>query len=287
MNIDISNSGLSLEINNTPSLKQVDLKRINSKKISIVDNLPIEKFYLDNATIETLEIKPYWIKNFTLQPNMNVTELSIYGPGDDNTGTLTIKDSQSIVNLEFKDFKNLVISDCPKLKSIICNDVSGVLNRISVVNCPNVTHFEAPIDNVTSIDLSGCTSLSSITLKGDSIDTFDKLVSLDLSSTQVTSIEYRITGNSDAESDHHTEYLDLTKFPNLSIDTSHYFDIKQNSEVRQIKFLNRFDTPVILSKKFEFCTSLERVFGHVAVNTTALFSGCSKFSIHGDVTKNT
>jgi hypothetical protein len=216
-----------------------------------------------------------------------VSELTIFGTPDDPTGKLTISKSLDLTKLVFKDFKDLQISGCKKLKSVVCNDASGLLQTVSITDCPEITSLEIPIDNVTTIDLTGCLALSSITLKGDSIESFDKLKKLILTSTNIVSIEYRLNGNSDANSEHITEYLDLTKFPNLSIDGTGSFNIQKNSSVKRIKFLNRKDTPVILSNKFTSCSSLERVYGHIRVNTTSMFADCTKFSIHGDITTGT
>ena len=103
------------------------------------------------------------------------------------------------------------------------------------------------------------------------IEKFDKLTTLNLSGTKVTSIIFRVNGNVDSETEHITEYLDLSKFPNLSKNNG-YFDITNNSAVQNIQFLNDIDNPVLITRNFYNCVNLERVFGNLEISVKNCFA---------------
>ena len=277
--LDLSGSKISVTVENSSTLSKVNLNRINCSTASISDTYGITSLGLNNSVIGNLSIKPYWEKNFELSSNTLVSEFVIFGKKTD-PGKLTISNNSAITGLTFKDFSDVKISGCPKLKSITCDDSEGILTSVSITNCSQVTSIEIPIDVTTSIDLSGCSALQSIILKGSSIAQFDKLTTLNLSGTKVTSIIFRINGNSDGDSEQITEYLDLTKFPNLTKNGG-YFNIANNSSVVQIQFLNDFNNPVQLTKAFSNCLSLERVFGNMEIRVASCFANLNKFSIHG------
>ena len=278
--INLSGSKISLTVENSPSVSTINLNRINSSTVSISDTTCIKNLSLTGSTIGNLWIKPYWEKNFTLASNTLVSDFIIFGKKDDNSGTLTVNNNTALTSLTFKDFSYININDCSKLKSLTCDDSEGILKTIKINNCPQLTSIEIPIDNTTSIDLKSCGSLETIILKGNSIEKFDKLTILNLSGTKVTSIIFRVNGNVDSETEHITEYLDLSKFPNLSKNNG-YFDITNNSAVQNIQFLNDIDNPVLITRNFYNCVNLERVFGNLEISVKNCFANLPKFSIHG------
>jgi hypothetical protein len=151
-----------------------------------------------------------------------------------------------------------------------------MLTSFTAQNCTKLTSIELPVDNLVMLDLSGCSNLTEIVLKGSN---FSKLSTLNLSGTKVSSITF----NNESPAG----YLDLTRFTNLgkaSSGTS--INLSKDEAVVAIKFRNDENSPVRLTNNFQGCTNLERVYGNVSICTNSCFYGLNKFSIHGSDLSN-
>jgi hypothetical protein len=187
-----------------------------------------------------------------------------------------MRDALQLTDLDFGQFKNLDLHNCPKLKNITCSDSnSKLLRTVKITNCPELQSLIIYGDGLTSINLSGCTNLESITLKGTD---FSKLSTLDLQGTSVKYIYF-----SDLESYPNTSELNLTRFNNLCASdnkSNSYFKIGNNPGVVNIRVKNE-RTPFYLHYNLQGCTSLKRIYGHISLNCTECFYNDKNFSIHG------
>jgi hypothetical protein len=131
---------------------------------------------------------------------------------------------------------------------------------------------------LVTLNLSGCSSLTDIILKGSD---YTKLRFLNLYGTKVKYITF------DNGTD--TSCLDLSKFTNLGTSSSSstsYVRLDSNTEVEKIRFKNESNSPVYLLYTFNGCTKLERVFGNLRISATECFKSLPNFSIHGSNLSN-
>lgn len=271
--LDLSKSKIALTVNRS-NVQNINVSNINSSEVSLQNCEHLKNVNLNNATITKLDVRPAWSDNASF---VNTKFQTIYIQGKEsngNYGTLTIRDSSVLTTLDFGQFSNISISNCPKLKTITCSDSkSNLLKSVVITNCTSLTSLSVYADALTTLDLSGCTNLETITLRGTN---FSSLKILNLSATKVKNINFVDLGEQE-------DYLDLTKFNSLSRSTSasSYFKINNNSNVVAIKVINDKTNPFYLHYHLQGCYNLERIYGHISINCTSCFYGDTKFSIHG------
>lgn len=271
--INISNSGISLNVNGS-GVKTINASNINSSALYITNCPNLTNVDLLNASVQDCRITPAWTKDINLSDN-KIKLLSISGKAVNNQyGTLTITNNATITDVTFDNFENIVIDNCAKLDELVSNDAfHSRIKTLSVTNCPALRSVAIYADGLTSLDLSGCVNLTSLTLLGDG-NTFPNLTSINLQNTKISSIKYSI-------SDEVTDVLDLTKFTNLGKSNGNNVCIKNNAQIRIIKFRNDRNEPVRLNNSFVGCVNLERIYGNVLICVSACFQKLTKFSIHG------
>lgn len=271
--IDISNSAISLTVNDNDVVQKINLNNIDSNGVKLTNNNSLSEVTFNNATVDTFEISPLWTPNLELTNSHKIKNLTVNGLG----GTLSIQNNAIIQTLGFQKFATLNINNCVQLSKISCNESEPTLKTVSITNCPSLTSLKILIDNITTINLSGCTNLSEITFIGSN---FDNLTALNLSQTKITKIKFASSTNEEGTS---KDYLDLYDFKNLAVQKDNpnsYFNISNNPEIEYIQFRNE-DDPIYLKHNFENCTKLKRVYGNLVVCTTNCFSGLTSFSVHG------
>lgn len=263
--VDISNSSISLTLNNLQSLKT--LKAVGCKGATLsVQNCP---------NIENLSISGQFgviqIQNVPISMSLNGTRSSSINLSTSKENIdISINADSTVANIELSGFRNISITGCNNLNSVI---ISGN-NTQSVTISGNgaVTKLERvsinATDKLTTLNLSNNIALKSIELTGT-----PNLKTINFSNTSITSISYN--GNEV------TEYLDLS--PNTKLTS---FNIRNNSEIRFIQLPNINGSPIPLSTSFTGCQQLERVYGNVTINCKACFRDLSKFSVLGSSITN-
>lgn len=273
--IDISKSRISLSIDASRATS-INAASINSDKLSITNCKNLTNVTLTNAAINSCTIDPAWKKDLTELSSSKVVDLSVRGKAEKGEyGMLSLENNTSIKKVTFSKYKTVKISNCRYLTSVVQNDNDEYpLTTLSITECPSLKSLDIIATGLVTLNLSGCTNLETLTIKGDC----SKLKALNLSKTKVKTIQY--------DSETPAEYLDLTKFTSLATisewsDSNYYVAIGNNSAVEEIQFCNDKNKPVYLSKTFQGCTNLKRVYGNLKLNNSQLFNGLSKFSIHG------
>lgn len=270
--IDISRSKISLNINGS-RVTNVDARNINSDSLILTNCNNLQNVQLANASITSCDIRPAWVKDIDLSSN-KIKSLSVSGKlENDSYGTLTIDNNKTITDINFSKFNTVVINNCSSVKSIVHSDNPSVLTSLSINNCTALTSLTVYVDRLNTLNLSGCTNLSELVLKGND---FSQLRKLNLYRTKVKYIIY--DDNTDQTC------LDVSRFVNLGTTTNKnvtYFRIDENPEVEEIQFKNDINNPIYLVYTLKECTKLRRVYGNIKINESSCFYGLNNFSVHG------
>lgn len=215
----------------------------------------------------------------------------------------------SLINLTTIVFSNnsllqeVVISNCPNLTSIVCQGNRNLLT-FTVDVCNSVTDINLNGCNNGSliININGAYNLESLNLSNvasnynpilpsytsEISNTFyDTLTTLNLSNSKIKAFDFGQvnTGGTFVYSGNTEPILDLSQFNNLTS-----LNLTYDSSVKFIKFNNNSINPYSVGTSFfNGCTALKRVFGHVRLAGTSVFSGCISYYVHepekeGDVT---
>lgn len=277
--VDISNSKIELTIDGS-SVETLIANNINSKSISLNSCSKLTNISLNGSVIEKFSAMPVWKsaeRELDLS-NINISELTLQGIG----GNLKIKGSNSLRSLTVSDFANITITECPNLEYITSNDsVNAVLNSFTVTGAINLKSIILVSDNLSTINLSGCSKLDTLELRKLSATTntdleLPKLTYLNLSDTSIKKIiRSTRSGNNWVESVR-KDRLYLTDFPNLS-----EFYIENNQQIEYIQFTTNYNKSFVVNHPLKNCKSLKRVFGNITINTSQCFYNCDNFSIHG------
>ena len=244
-----------INISNSSCISLVSIPRIPLKELNVV-NSAITSFtlkdqaYLDNVDLTGCNlVTSVTIDNCDSYKNLILDSL-------DKLSTVSIKFNKSLETISITNCNNLSslnIEQCPNLQSIVVSECGGLTTDIVISDCIVLQ----------SIDFSKCSNLTTMRI---SQANQANITSLDLSSTKVS----YISGDNVS-----TTLLDLSGWKSLAS-----FNIAGNSTVTNIQLPNE-TTPINLIRPFSNCINLERVYGHFSLGTSALFNGCSKFSIHG------
>ena len=276
--LDISGSSISLDLNGCESLVSLNMNNVKlgeNGTISVI-NHKIKNIYFDNITAATVTLSNLPVDDVTIQPAQKIGTLNISGNGK---GCLKAQ-SNTTSKITFSSYETVEITG-ENVSEIYCNDSeeTSVLRKVKIIECPKLTTLSLSAKDLEELDLHDCVSLKTLELKksGDF-----KLKTLDLSGTQVN--EIIIKDYKDEKIPTQDGCLDLSIFKSLCTDGG-YFKIRGNSAVSHIQFKNEQSSPVELKYNFNGCSSLERVYGNIAINCTDCFNGCNKFSIHGEISE--
>lgn len=244
-----------INISNSSCISLVSIPRIPLKELNVV-NSAITSFTLkDQAYLSNVDltgcnsVTSVTIDNCDSYKNLVLDSLN-------KLSTVSIRFNKSLETISITNCSNLSslnIEQCPNLKSIIVSGCDGLITNTVISDCRVLQ----------SIDFSKCSNLTTMRI---SQANQANITSLDLSSTKISSI----SGDSAS-----TTLLDLSGWKSLA-----FFNIAGNSTVTNIQLPNE-TTPINLTRPFSGCINLERIYGHFSLRTSALFTGCSKFSIHG------
>lgn len=251
-----------------------------------IENSCVASVTLPYTPLVTLNIVGSAISNLELEHQNLLSSIDVTGCSKLSRinigGCRTLKDIKGINNLNNltnvliaqNAVETLFIRNCSNLASI--QIVEPTLRELEIDGCHNLTSLNlAQCTSLQSIKVTNCSRLEQIVMSPKNLNDWEeRVVVFDVHNTKVKKIVY---GTESTDS-----YLDLSSFINLKV-----FDIKENSNIVNIRFANREDTPIPLQNRFTGCTNLTRIYGHVEVwNDTSAgngsFTGCTKFTIHGD-----
>lgn len=258
--VDISNSSISLTLNNLQSLRT--LKAVGCKGATLsVQNCPNIKNVSLGGQFGVIQIQ-----NIPISIQLNGTRsssINLSTTKDDID--ISISADTTVTKIELTGFRNISITGCNNLKEVT---ISGNNTQsVTISGSVAVTKLEKVSINATSklttLNLSNNTALKSIELIGE-----PNLNTINFSKTSITSISY----NGEVV----TDYLNLQPNTNLTS-----FNIQNNPAIRFIQFPNINGSPIPLKIPFTGCLQLERVYGNVTINCSSCFKNLSKFSVLG------
>lgn len=274
LQFNLIENGNSTDKTRFQKLQKIDISQSCVTSITL-PNVPLSSFACNNSSIARLNLKS---QNF-----LETVDLS-------NCNKLT-----SIVIQNCKNFKSLSISEtepnlstisitgCDKFETFSCinnNSIKEItincanLKTISISNCPNLAKLNlADSPKIESISIRNCQALDSIILTD--IESYPYLTSLVLSYTNVSVIKYGTVVEKNG-------YLDLRRMTNTNFRPY----INNDSGITGIVFRNIKEQPVRLGSLASL-GNLERVFGHVVVESTGCFNWDGKFTINGPTLTNT
>ena len=282
IDVDISGSkiSLTLEGSNVSSLKA---DNINSESLTLSSCSKLKKVSLSGATINKFTATPIWeeVRENLVLSGLKCKELTLQGTG----GKLEIKDSSTLKSLTISGFSSVTVTGCSALETVVSNDsIDAILQTTTITGALGLKSISLVADNLTSLNLGGCTSLDylelrKITAKGNIDLELPKLTSLSLNNTKIKRIVRPVRiGNSWVEDEErsNSNTLYITDYPNLTT-----LKLADNQEIEYIKFPNNETQGFSITNPFTNCKKLKRVYGHITINTESCFKGCNLFSIHG------
>ena len=278
--IDLSNTAF-WSGNSGVSTFTVNIEKYTKLKDLNIAGSCVTSLSLPNASLSSLNITNSDVEKITLssQPFLS----SIDFTGCKKLKTVIINSCTKIESLtltSLSDLESVTVTGCPNLKSIICtnNTVLSVFNvsnsnNIEVINLSNCNSRGLQIyivgaSKIKILNLSGTTTPEPIQLAPG----LNTITNLDISNSSISAFQY---GNEPIATYNGDNVLDISPFKLTSL------SLRNASLVKYIKFDNNKNNPfTVTSSFFVGCTSLKRVFGHLALNGTSIFSGCQNFFIH-------
>ena len=293
---------LNLSGTNSPSVKQFPL----NLRSSVVN--PIGSNYYQNPfeNLTDIDITNSCVTSVLLPENIALYTLKIAGSAIasiDLTGqsvlkTLDFSNCVALTDISLRDcsaLETLTISSLPLLQNIsifqcdalqeLTIDMGGMDNYVTInidkvdnlkkLSIVNVRNSECPVvinaENLEELSLYAC-QFESFQLNTACRTT---LKSLDLSYSRIKVINW--FGDDIPEGTVFTS-LDLWGCPEL---VAGGINIRHNEVITNVQLPNDPDNPVNINFDFDGCTNLTRIFGNLLLNKGEMFSGCSKFKIHG------
>lgn len=262
------------------------------------------------------------LSNFTKITDINIRNSSVGSITLPSTPLVSLDITGSLLGSLNLSEQNLLeevdVTGCSKLTSLYvsaCKNISEVkgLNGLGNLTSVNINNC-----NVSELTISSCSSLVSISLDEEALETLEitncsSLTTLNLAGCKnlksikvndckaLTSIIFSPIADGDTWMAN-LESLDIsrtniksvkfgtiedTSILNLATFTSlSDFKCSGNPSVKYIRFANIQSRAIPLTHSFYGCDNLTRIYGHVVVTNDytsgrGSFSGCSKFSIHG------
>lgn len=286
-NVTIDDSQIRLNITGS-KVSEISANNVTSEEITLHSCSSLKKVSITDSKITKFTATPIWeeVKDSLNMSDTTIKNLVLSGRG--GNGELIINGSSSLENLTFSNFKEIVITGCPNLKNVTCNDSTNpVITKLFIVGASKLEKVIVLADNLTELDLTGCTSLTNLELRKTNTNIeLDKLQTLKLGSTLIKKIKRTYLRGNNWVEDNNINELNLTYYPNLTD-----LRIDKNTELEYVRVNNIEDNPYQLNyytdsdnnqvSTFTGCTNLRRIFGHVKISDKNSFSECNKFSIHG------
>lgn len=153
--VDISRTSINLTIK-AEGVKTVNLSKITSQNISLIDCNNLSTVNLSGAQIDNCEILPAWSNDISINSS-KIHKLKI---GAKNTNapqrTFKLDDDQYIETLELSNFTHIEITNCSKLNNLIINNVEDVVSlKITRCNYSGSATEEHKLFNITTVSNEG------------------------------------------------------------------------------------------------------------------------------------
>lgn len=232
---------------------------------SSANNIPLTLLDVRNSQLTELQLEQQnLLTNLDLTNCTKLTTLQI-----SNCAKIT---SISLDNTQ-ENIKEVTIAsntfetfDCVSNNSITTISIdSSKLRRVHITNCSKLTSLSISGNNLEYLNLSGCTGLDYINITNPN----SSIQQLVLNNTNISAIRYN-------NGDFTKGTIDLSVFKQIDS-----INLASNPNIQRIIFANEETSHITIDKPFNNLPNLERVYGHINAYTNGLFSGCSKFSIHG------
>ena len=267
------------------NVKQSDITHLNVKDQPLLD------------TIDTTGCNK--LIGIDIQNCVKITNLS-FNDMTELTG-VTIGNCENLTSISLTGntkLQKIIISDCNKLTSINLNGNIHQSLEIGITTCNNLVTFNATglktsnrlklplkVDKITTFNVTGWDGLKEIQY-GSNANEYE------VYDSNVGGIHKKYTDGSDSYC-----VLDLspmTKIKSMSTvgNTVHFYKtlltstlgIKNCPTIETVKFRNDINAPFVLNiaSSFSGCTSLRRVFGHVALHGNSDFKDNRYFQIHSN-----
>ena len=270
--IDISNSNIDLTVKNE-NVRIIKLDGVGNNSnvapaVNITECEKLEDVSIHGVRLSSLVISPVWTTDINLSGN-TIYNIDLSCKAD-SPSTLTISDD-SLETLRVSNFSKIVINNCPHLESIYINGDNLtqliITNSTSAIKLKNL--YIQNISKLTTLSLNGCINFENLTLDGDP----SKLKSLNLNSTKVARITYSSSISSEPTFST-SPMLDLTPMSSLES-----LSIQYNSAVEYIKLRNNPAKSIVVVPNN--CSKLKRIFGHIKIKSSGVFSNLPVFRILG------
>ena len=168
LNINISESGVDLEINSNSTITSIIAEDMKSKVLKIQNCS-----YLNNLSLSgtiSNEVTVGYDKSINFE-KLNSRKMLFTTLADDID--ITLKQNSLLEELTLNGYRNIYLQDCPNLNQVIINNPSKV-KKITISKCSNLTSKATKLSIISKggeiqegvIDLSGCTNLEEIDFSG-------------------------------------------------------------------------------------------------------------------------
>lgn len=229
----------------------------------------------NNIPLTLLDVRDSQLTNLDLEEQNLLTSLDLTNCTKLNTlrisncakiTSLSLDETQEnikTVNIGSDTFESF---DCIENNSITTVSIdSSKLKRVNIIKCPKLTSLSISGTSLKYLNLEGCTGLDYIHIS----DPSDSIDFLHLNNTNIAGLQYN-NGNFSRG------IIDLSVFSQIND-----INLQNNPRIQKIIFKNEGTSRITINHPFTGLPNLERVYGHINVETNNLFNGCSKFSIHG------
>lgn len=277
--IDLSNTacsdGSTLDLALTfETTSEINTRFTKLQTLDISNSKCIGNLSIPNVPLTSLKIANSSIRSFTL---LNQAYL-------DNVDLTGCSNLQKVILSGCDSYKALSLSNLNELTTVTVSE-NKVMDSVSITGCKNLSEAVITGNNsLTKIAIRSCTSLKSVTIRDCTA-----LKTLDLAgctSLDTVTIENSNEGNITTLYLHSTKVRVFNSASNEVLDLMAYTSLKEfsiygDAAVEYIQFANG-DSPIPLNHYFNGCDALKRIYGNVALGSTAMFKDCENFSIHGD-----
>mgnify|MGYP003186956801 CR=1 FL=1 len=278
--IDLSNTSF-WSGNSGVSTFTVNIEKYTKLKDLNISGSCVTSLSLPNASLASLNITNSDVEKITLQSQPFLSSIDF--TGCKKLKTVIIDSCTKIETLTLTslgDLDSVTVTGCPSLKTIVCTS-NTALSVFSVSNSNNIETIDLSNCNnrTLQIYIVGAAKLKKLNLSGtttpDPIQLaqgLSTITSLDISNSSVSAFQF---GNNPIPTYKGEYVLDLSSFALSSL------SLRNAGLIKYIKFDNNKNNPFVVGGSFfSGCSSLIRVFGHLALNGGSIFSNCNKFFIH-------
>lgn len=280
--IDLSNTAF-WSGNSGISTFTVNIEKYTKLKDLNISGSCVTSLSLPNASLASLNITNSDVEKITLSSQPFLSEVDFTGCKKLKTVIIdSCSKIESIYLSSLSDLDSVTITGCPSLKTITCTN-NTALTVFSISNSSNIEEINLSNCNSRSLQIYivGASKIKTLNLSGtttpDPIQLaqgLNTITSLDISDSSVSAFQF---GNNPIATYKGEKVLDLSSFNLISL------NVRNAGLVKYVKFDNNKTKPFSVGSSFFVgCSSLIRIFGHIAINGTSIFSNCNNFFIHDD-----